>query len=161
TRTEMSPETKEVMNSVLDDLYGNLVARIAQGRKKTPDQIRAAIDRGPFLAQEAQAAGLVDELRYEDQMWGELTAKLAGREPKKVPLARYVKVSADDLGLTDKKNSIALVVADGDITRGDPSDNESDDKGITAYGFNKLLHRVAGDGNIKGVIVRIDSPGGE
>ena len=31
TRTSMSPETKEVLNSVIDDLYGNLVQRIAGG----------------------------------------------------------------------------------------------------------------------------------
>ena len=36
TRTDMSPETREVMNSVLDELYGNLVDTIAAARKKTP-----------------------------------------------------------------------------------------------------------------------------
>ena len=34
TRTDMSPETREVINSVLDGLYGNMVARIAAARKK-------------------------------------------------------------------------------------------------------------------------------
>src|ERR1039457_2423085 len=33
TRADMSPETREVMTSVVDDLYENLVARIAAGRK--------------------------------------------------------------------------------------------------------------------------------
>src|SRR4051812_25351815 len=32
TRSDMSPETKEVVNSVLDGLYGNLVSRIAAAR---------------------------------------------------------------------------------------------------------------------------------
>src|SRR5207245_3307967 len=31
----------------------------------------------------------------------------------------------------------------------------------TAEGFNKLLRRVGNDGSIRGVIVRIDSPGGD
>ena len=35
TRTDMSPETREVITSMVDGLYGNLVARIAAGRKKT------------------------------------------------------------------------------------------------------------------------------
>src|SRR5580704_16952686 len=54
TRTSMSPETKEVLTSIIDDLYGNLVRRIAEGRKRTLDQIRATIDQGPFLSPHAQ-----------------------------------------------------------------------------------------------------------
>ena len=60
----------------MDDLYGNMVARIASARKKTPDQVRAIIDEGPFTATQALKAGLVDEIRFEDQMWGELKDKL-------------------------------------------------------------------------------------
>src|ERR1035438_3585612 len=50
TRSDMSPETREVMTSVVDDLYGNLVAGIAEGRRKSPEEVRAIIDRGPFTA---------------------------------------------------------------------------------------------------------------
>src|SRR5581483_5024441 len=75
TRTDMSPETREVTTSLVDNLYGNLVNRIAAARKKTPEQVRAIVDQGPFTAPQALAAGLVDELRYEDQMWGELKDK--------------------------------------------------------------------------------------
>src|ERR1051326_4620636 len=71
-RTDMSPETREVLNSVLDDLYGNLVGKIAAARKKSPQEVQAIIDRGPFTASQALQAGLVDELRFEDQVWGEL-----------------------------------------------------------------------------------------
>jgi protease IV len=161
TRSDMSPATKEVLNGLLDEIYGNLVTGIAEGRKKTPAQVRALIDQGPFLAKEAQAAGLVDGLRFEDEMWGELAAKLGGGSPQKVSLGKYVKVPAGDLGLTNDKNLIAMVVGQGEITRGSESDDGAGESGITAYGFNKLLKRVAGDSAIKGVIVRIDSPGGE
>jgi protease-4 len=161
TRTDMSPETKEVMNSVLDSLYGNLVDRIAQGRRKTPDQIRAAIDSGPFLPKQALDAGLVDALRHEDEVWGELKAKLGKDEPKRISLGKYIKVPADSLGLDDKKNIVALVVADGEITRGDSSDDGASEDGITSRGFNRLLRRVGADSTIKGVVVRIDSPGGD
>lgn len=36
TRTNMSQETRDVLNTVLDDLYGNLVQAIAAGRKSRP-----------------------------------------------------------------------------------------------------------------------------
>jgi protease-4 len=160
TRTDMSPESKEVLNSVLDAVYGNLVGRIAEARKKTPDQVRAIIDEGPFLAKQAYGAGLLDALAHEDEMWSDLTRKLGG-EPKKVSLARYIKVPPDSLGLDDKKSIVALVVADGEITRGSAGDDGASEDGVTAYGFVKLLKRVAGDSMVKAVVVRIDSPGGD
>ena len=72
----MSPETREVLNSVADGIYGNLVARIAEARKKTPEEVRAIIDRGPFTASQALAEGLVDKLSYEDAAWSELQGRL-------------------------------------------------------------------------------------
>jgi protease-4 len=155
TRTSMSPETREVIDSVLDGLYGNLVERVAAGRKKTPDAVRALIDQGPFTASRALAGGLVDELRFEDQMWGELKDRLKA-EPAKVSIEKYAKVE-ESAGRT----KIALVVGEGDIVRGDSSDTGAGEPALTSYGFNKLLKSVENDGTIKGVIVRINSPGGE
>ncbi len=156
TRTDMSPETREVINSVVDGLYGNLVQRIAEARKKTPEETRAIIDQGPFTASRALAAGLVDELRFEDQMWGELKAQLKSGEPPRVSIEKYAKV---DNGETGAK--IALVIGEGDILRGDPGDTGAGEAAMTSYGFNKLLKSVEGDASIRGVIVRINSPGGE
>src|SRR5262249_35028454 len=59
------------------------------------------------------------------------------------------------------RSRIALIVGQGDIVRGNPSDNGGDESALTSYGFNKLLDRVAKDTNTKGVIIRIDSPSGE
>ena len=160
TRSDMSPETREVMTSVVDDLYGNLVARIAEGRKKSPEEVRAIIDQGPFTAAQAHKAGLVDELRFEDQVWGELKDRLHSGELKKVPAGEYSKVPMEAVGLQGKSR-IALVIGEGDITRGEAGDDGSTGNNLTSYGFDKLLRQVAGDSTIKGVVVRIDSPGGE
>ncbi|MGO9229055.1 MAG: signal peptide peptidase SppA [Bryobacteraceae bacterium] len=155
TRSEMSPETKEVINSLVDDLFGNLVERIATARRKTPEQVRTLIDQGPFSAPDALQAGLVDELRFEDQMWGELRERLHGGEPNKLALSKYLKATPRQT----PRHHLALVVAEGDIVRGDPSDDGGE--GLTAYGFGKLLREAAADTQVKGILVRIDSPGGE
>src|SRR6185369_590503 len=52
-RTDMSPATREVMNSVLDDVYGRLLSTLASARKKSVEEMRATIDEGPFLAKQA------------------------------------------------------------------------------------------------------------
>jgi protease-4 len=159
TRSDMSPETREVMTSVVDDLYDNLVGGIAAGRKKTPEEVRAIIDQGPFTAPQALKAGLVDELRFEDQMWGELKDRIKA-EPSRVSMDKYSRVTAESLGLQGKSR-IAVVVGEGDIVRGSPGDDGAGETTLTSNGFNKLLRRVENDSLVKGVVVRIDSPGGE
>jgi len=160
TRTSMSPETREVMTSVVDDLYGNLVGRIAQARRKTPDAVRELIDRGPFLANDALQDGLVDQLRYEDQMFGDLQQKVNAGELHKLSSGSYEKVTADSLGL-EGHHRIAMLVGDGTITRGSAGDDGVSGDGIQAGGFNRLLRRIAGDASLDGVVSRIDSPGGD
>ena len=155
TRTNMSPETHEVISSLVDNIYGNMVDRIAQARKKTPDQVREIIDQGPFTATQALKAGLVDELRYEDQMWGELKDKL-GSGYSRVSASKYNSVPGSAAG-----SHVAFVVASGDIVRGNPSDDGSEQGEITSFGFNHLLREVGSDSNIRAVVVRIDSGGGE
>jgi protease-4 len=160
TRSDMSPETREVMTSVVDDLYGNLVARIAEARKKSPQEVQAIIDDGPFTARQALKAGLIDELSFEDEMWSALKDKLHSGDPIKLSAEKYAKVSPETVGLQGKSR-IALVIGEGDIVRGGSDDNGADESSLTSNGFDKLLIQVAADSTIKGVVVRIDSPGGE
>ena len=159
TRSDLSPETKEQMDAVVDGLYGDLVQHIAANRKKSPDEIRTLIDQGPYTALQAQKAGLVDSLAFEDQMWSDVKNQLHN-EPHRVLVDEYTKVPLSSVGL-EGKTRIALLVAQGDIVRGDPQNNGTDDTQLTSYGFDKLVRNVRNDSSIKGVILRIDSPGGE
>jgi len=157
TKTSSSPETREVINGVLDQFYGDLINTIAEGRKKHPTDIRAVIDRGPFLGKAALADGLVDSLNYEDQVFDQLknqlkydTEKIEGYDYGRVPAPSGVEGST----------KIALLVGQGDITRGGTNDGPGAD-GITASGMIKLIRQVRDDDSIKGVILRVDSPGGD
>ncbi|HUE05355.1 MAG TPA: signal peptide peptidase SppA [Bryobacteraceae bacterium] len=160
TRTSMSPETREVLTSVVDDLYGNELADIAHARKKNPDDMRTLVDQGPFLANDAVHDGLVDELRYEDQMFSDLQQKVNFGELHKISSGTYQKIPAESLGLTGH-HRIAMMVGDGTITRGSANDDGVSDEGIQAGGFNRQLRRIASDSSVDGVVVRIDSPGGD
>ena len=100
----------------------------------------------------------MDGVKFEDQIVPEMKSALNSGDLKKVLLKDYVHAvtPAELVG----KQRIALVVGEGDITRGDP-DGSSDSNGIESVGFDKLLRQVQDDSSIKGVIVRVNSPGGE
>jgi len=157
THTAMSPETREVLSEVLDQYYGDLVAVIAAGRKKTPEQVKDLIDQGPFTSQEAKEDGLVDALGYEDQAMQDVQKRLNQSSLKKISLRAYNKVAAAPTGGAQ----IALLAGEGDITRGGENETFGSDTGIRAGAFVKLLKELENDSNIKGVILRIDSPGGD
>lgn len=157
TRTTPTPETLEVMNQILDQYYGNLVDTIAQSRKRTPDQVRSAIDDGPFVGKSAVDAGLVDSLLFEDEMFGRLRDRLKGGELKRIGEQDYGLARVPSL---EGNSKIAYLVGDGDIVRGNTHDDMSSG-GISGIGMVKTLREIENDSSIKGVIFRINSPGGD
>lgn len=156
TRTNMSPESREVYSQVLDQIYGNFCSTIAQGRHKTADEIRSLVDMGPFLAGQAKAAGLIDELGYEDDVYSDLKKKLDISDLKKTGIRTYFRAAP---GRGDR---IALLVGEGEIVRGDPTNSFGNTQTeIAANSFIRLIREVRDDSGVKGVILRVDSPGGD
>jgi protease-4 len=157
TQTSMSPETSEVLNQILDQFYGNLIETVAQGRKKQAEAVRAIIDQGPYMANEALANGLIDSLGFDDQVIQDMQGRLKQTELKQVAIKSYLKAPAASTGVVRR---IALVVGEGEISRGSGNPN-SDEQGITATAMVKLLKQAENDSSIRGVILRVDSPGGD
>lgn len=155
TRTSASPETREVMNSILDHLYGDLAKTIAGGRKKSVEEVKALIDQGPFLTDKAKELGLVDEVAYEDKVLDDLKAKAGVSEIKKIHVKDYARASA---GGTRGSARIAYLVAEGAI--GGAIGPDMDD-GITAPSMIRWMKQIEKDSSIQGVILRVDSPGGD
>jgi protease-4 len=160
TRTSMSPETKEVLNSVLDGLNGHLLETLGAARKKSPEEMQAIIDEGPFIAKNAVAKGLIDELLFEDQFYDMVRKQLDQKELKKIGVQDYLKAAGTVAGL-EGKSRVALLLGDGAITRGSATNPFSSEEGITSVGMTKQLRQVRNDDTIKAVILRVDSPGGD
>lgn len=155
TKTNMSPETREVLNQVLDQIYGDFCANIASSRHKTADDVKNLVDNGPFLAAQAKTAGLVDELGYEDQVYTDLKVRVGVGDLNKVDIRSYFHA------VPGRGDRIALLVGEGDIVSSDP-DNTFGNTGLISSGkFSKLIRQVRNDRSIKGVILRVDSPGGD
>ena len=157
TRTSMSPETREVLNQILDDYFRNLTETIAAGRKKDAGTVQQLINQGPFVAKDALQAGLLDALGYEDQAVGDLQSRVKQSSLKKVEARDYLRGLAPDVGRT----KIALLVAEGTITQGSAEQGFGGEEGIKSGSFSKLIRQLKSDSTIKGVILRVDSPGGD
>lgn len=162
TRTGMSPETREALNAILDDQYARLCQAVAASRKTTPEKVRAWIDDGPYIAPKAVSAGLVDELIYEKDAEQKLAdAAGAGLKEKPKPLAvrDYLRLPQDLKGKRVKQ--FAFLVAQGSILRSAPADLFGEEQAITPGNIQRQVSLIEKDPFIRGVIVRVDSPGGD
>jgi len=81
----MSEADRRILQSMIDDVHGQFVEAVAEGRKLDPEVVRTLADGRIFTGRQAMAAGLVDELgNLQDAI--EVAADLAGieGEPKVV-----------------------------------------------------------------------------
>jgi protease-4 len=161
SRSGMSDAFREVTNSILDEIFEQFLADTGESRGKTVEEMKAIVDQGPFISQQALDAGLVDGLLYEDEFRDKVKAKIEVEELTEVEQRQYRKVSLESLGLSGD-NKVAVVYAVGAIMQGD-SDTDPLFGGnvLGAASFNKTLERVREDEATKAVILRIDSPGGD
>lgn len=155
TRTNMTPETREVLNQVLDQIYGDFCNTTGSGRQKSADDMKALLDMGPFLAAQAKASGLVDALGYEDDVYADLKKKTGVSELNKTRIQAYFRAAPGS------GDHLAMLVGEGDIIRGDVSDSPGNDDTLSSASFIKLVRQLRNDHGVKGVLLRIDSPGGD
>lgn len=166
TRGSMSREQRQQLEAWQADAFAELVGGIAEGRQLAPSRVEELIDSGPYSAPAARQVGLVDELLYWDQLESELERltpipdlERPGRR-KARPLAarRYFSLRAADVGwrpLFRDLPRLAYVVARGTIGRGVGR------LGIGSEGLSDLLERLRRDRGVVGVLLRLESGGGD
>lgn len=116
TRKDMSPENREQMQKLLDDIWGSLLADIAVSRNVKPAAIQAAVDREGLIRPEAaRTAKLVDRLAYRDEVIDQLkkvTGVRDGKESfKQISIAEYSRI-AKDAPLAPRQKAAKNVVAE-------------------------------------------------
>jgi protease-4 len=140
--------------SLTRDMYDQLVHGIAEGRKKADVDVRALIDQGPFLPEQALKAGLVDTLAYEDQLddhgavskSGTIEGDRYGRSRRSMPGRRTPRV--------------AVVYVSGVINSGDGGFDPLNGDIAGSTRLVKAIRSARADDSVRAIVVRIDSPGG-
>jgi protease-4 len=162
TRKEMSKEHKEVVNSILDDLFNRFVNTVAEARKKSPDEIRALVDSAPIGAKDAVKANLIDGANYRDQVENELKKRLGYKDEDELRITKaetYRQISPDSVGI-NKGERIAVIYASGVIGSGKSGDGDYGEQGVGSDTLVKAINDAAKDKSIKAIVLRVDSPGG-
>jgi protease-4 len=141
------------------DLFDQIVRGIADGRRKPESAVRALIDQGPFLPEDALRAGLVDDIAYEDQVETRLRAARPGLSRSRVRGEDYADVSLGSVGL-DGGPRIAVIYAAGTISSGRSGFDPVNGPIVGSETLIDYIRQARRDSSIRAIVLRIDSPGG-
>lgn len=158
-RSSSSPEAREATNAVLDDVFSRFVADVAAARRLPPERVRALVDQGLLGADEAKAAGLVDEVIWPDELEA-ATGRLAGR---RVRLAGAYRPEPErNAQRWGRPAVIEIVRVEGAIVPGKSRPGPLGGEAVAgAETLAAQIRRAADDGEVKAIVLRVDSPGGD
>lgn len=155
-KDKMSPEYKENMERLLNKVYDNFVDNISEDRRLNKNLINERILAGDLMVSEPyqlKKLGMVDELMYYEQI-----KEFVGKK-KVISLDKYLQYVYDNKKSTKKNNDkIAIIYAEGTILTGEEPRNLSDQ--LTPNTIIAELDKALKNKNIKGIVLRVNSPGG-
>ena len=164
-----SKEAKEADLYWMNDVWQRLLADIAKVRKTTPEALAAGIDTlpegiaaaGGDLAKYALQQKLVDGLKTQEEVEDLLIERGVADEDsdtgfRAIGLTGYLTQLDAKINPLDKRPQVAVVVAEGEITDGDQPAGR-----VGGLSTSALLREARDDDDVKAVVLRVDSPGGE
>ncbi len=157
TETTMTPAHREMAESLNRDLYEQMVEGIAESRGLTGDEVRGLVDEGPFLPEDALAAGLVDGLVYADEV--KRREPFDAADGREIADSDYRQISLRSVGLNQGER-IALVYAVGAINSGSSTFDVLNGEVLGSDTLTSAIRSAREDDSVRAIVLRIDSPGG-
>lgn len=174
-----SPEAAEMRNWLLDGIYDSYQKMVAKGRRVKPATVRQWIDGALYTPEQAVELGIIDRVEHRQDFEAELRKKFgedvkferkyaeknkAGEIDFSSPVGIFQFWSSLLEGGKKKpagKDVIGVVYVDGAIMPGKPEESPfSQESGAYSTPIRKALDKIAADEHVKGVVLRVNSPGG-
>ncbi|HRK08565.1 MAG TPA: signal peptide peptidase SppA [Pseudobdellovibrionaceae bacterium] len=160
---QMSPENREQLQTLLNDIWGEARTRISGAAKRSPQELDAAMaDLKISSVDDAKKFGLVAEGLFSDEM-ETLIKRSVYTEVQNLDELHDMEINwvtvptllADIKSKRKSKKNIAVLVAEGEIIKG-----EGDAGLVGDESMLEALREIRDDESIAAVVVRINSPGG-
>lgn len=159
TEAKFTPAHREAIEKVASSMFGQIVRAVAASRKLSEPEVRALVDRGPFLGPEALKEKLVDRLGYHDEFYAHAKER-AGNTAQLLYLSKYLE-RIERPNANKKGKVIALIYGRGGVQRGKSDSNPfsgSDSMGSDTV--SAAFRKATRDSEVKAILFRVDSPGG-
>ena len=156
-RDGFSGPARKQIKELLDDLWGEFVAVVADRAGIEESAFQALIDEKYLLAEDAVAIGLVDDLGHAEKVIDIVKRAIGSSEKKSefknIGIGSYVRA------ILDRKSSseghIAVVYAEGVIVGGEGQAGE-----IGGDRLAREIRELRENDDVKAIVLRVNSPGG-
>jgi len=156
---KMSVANREQTSSLLNSVWSSVVKDISKSRNisitKLNEIANGLIARTPEMA---KSVHLVDKVAYEDVYHDDIRKVLKIEKDKdynRISILDYTENVATTAKKSDSDNTIAIIYAQGEIGSG-----EGDVTEIGEGSMRRSLQDARKNPNIKAIVLRVDSPGG-
>ena len=152
-RNDISPENRQQYEDLLGSIWSTFTDEMAASRGIESAKLRSLAD-GLALstAQTWLDAGLVDGLKYRDEMELYLAKLFGTKDPTEVKVVD-MEDYMEKLKKGPSAKKVAIIYAEGEIAR--------EGSGIVGDKLSRQIAAVRADSTVKAVVFRVNSPGGE
>jgi protease-4 len=152
---KMSDANKIQTRALLEDISKVVLSNIASNRKISVDTLQACINNLSIMdPSTAWTHHLIDGAKYIDEVEAEMRNLIHIEKSQKIDYLGLNSYYSNQI-TESKSGKIAVYIAEGEIV-----DGTDDDGNIASQKMIKTIREMAADDHIKGVVLRINSPGG-
>lgn len=159
---KISDANKLQKQEYIDGLWSSILQGVSTERKVNADSLNAEVNKGlAFVNSDKYVqTKLVDKLLYRDQIDSVFAAQLKVKKSdlKMVNLSALAAQQTDDIEVKD--GVVQVIYAEGEITQASISPFAAGASTIGA-GLGDKLREAAEDDDVKAVVLRMNSPGGD
>lgn len=159
---KISDANKLQKQEYIDGLWSSILQGVSTERKINADSLNAEVNKGlAFVNSDKYVqTKLVDKLLYRDQIDSVFAAQLKVKksELKMVNLSALAAQQTEDIDVKD--GVVQVIYAEGEITQANISPFAAGVSTIGA-GLGDRLREAAEDDDVKAVVLRMNSPGGD
>jgi len=151
----MTEPQREQTQALIDAIENEIVHALAERPGMDEAKVRALFARAMFTAEEAVTEGVADAVVHEDEVLSALGEGAPAKPPRVVRAGPYLaRASARLFVPFFTPKVVAVVPVQGAIGEAGPPGGASRDQLVPT------LRRLARDGDVKAVVLYVDSPGG-
>ena len=147
----ISPDNELQVKEMLDDIWRTICLEVSSLRNIPLAKLDEIADElGYLMPEEALGIGLIDGVKYEDELRKSFN-NLVNGSPNFISVKSY---NSTNLKLNEKGKKIVVINAEGAIV---DSPSETD---VSSLKYCKIFDDILKDEKIEAVVLRVNSPGG-
>lgn len=152
---KFSDPNRYQLSVILNDFYSEFLQTVSKHSSIDTATLAKMADEGSIkFPKDAEANHLINGLIFSDSVESMIKSKLGIQKKEKINFVEASDYANSIQPVSKSKDKIAILYASGEIHDGEGHD------GIYSKTFTQSIRKISNDESIKGVVLRINSPGG-